>query len=82
MVTWLRERESDELLNALKKVKSVGHGVIPKHVWMIVEEAIASIKEQNEPSTVKWRCPACNTDLKHEHAYDCVAIASAKEQDK
>lgn len=40
--------QRDELLNALKKVKSVGHGVIPKHVWMTVEEAIASIKENEK----------------------------------
>jgi len=42
------ENQRDELLNALKEVKSVGHGVIPKHVWMTVEEAIASVKEQEK----------------------------------
>lgn len=44
----MAERERDELLNALKEVKSVGHGVIPKHVWMTVEEAIASVKENEK----------------------------------
>jgi len=44
----MAERERDELLNALKEVKSVGHGVIPKHVWMTVEEAIANVKENGK----------------------------------
>ncbi len=39
------EKQRDELLNALKKVKSVGHGVMPKYVWITVEKAIASVKE-------------------------------------
>ena len=25
-----------------------------------------------------WRCPVCNTDLKAEHAYDCLAAARSE----
>ena len=23
-----------------------------------------------------WQCPVCNTDMKHKHAYNCLAVRS------
>jgi len=37
--------------------------------------AIRTRVRKTAPIPEGWRCPVCNTDLKHEHAYNCMAAA-------
>lgn len=73
------QADNKRLRDALKVATSICWSNFSDSQEIVLTEALATtsqddaLREYGAKLVEKYRCPVCNTDLKHEHASDCIA---------